>query len=292
MRTLTLIFTFLVCGIARGADLKNEYSIDFRKGNFDNTNLTTLSPGAFRLMLPRKEGLQMLLPSGRKLPTIAISPVFRIRGDFEITASFDFRRPRSPKEGYGCGPTLYLGTHDPMQTAALLGRLSRTENKQVYSTNVSATSVSATSASATSASDTSEGQRENQVSLFDASENRGRLRLVRVGTQLQFLVADNMDNLFRELRSAEFTDADIEMVRLSAQQSDAATPVDVVWSDLTIRAEELPDRPDTLKSGQRRHNATYTPAIEDKPFSLWWSVAAGLALVGLAYGIIRKRRGR
>src|SRR5690606_6164248 len=126
------------------------------------------------------------------------------------TASFDFRRPRNPKEGYGCGPTLYVATHDPAETAALLGRLSRTGSKQVYSTNISGTS---------------DGQRENQVSLFDASANRGRLRLVRVGTQLEFLVADNVNSTFRQLRLAEFTDADIEMVRLSAQQSDAATPV-------------------------------------------------------------------
>ncbi len=134
MRTFILIA--LMCGIARGAELPSEYRIDFRRGNFDNTNLTTLSPGAFRLMLPGKDGLQMLLPSGRKLPTIAVSPVFRIRGDFEITATFDFRRPRSPKEGYGCGPTLYLGTHDPAETSALLGRLSRTGNKQVGSSPV------------------------------------------------------------------------------------------------------------------------------------------------------------
>lgn len=275
MRTLILIF--LMCGIVRGAELSNEYQIDFRNGNFDNTNLISLSPGAFRLMLPRKEGLQMLLPAGKKLPTIAISPAFRVRGDFEITASFEFRSPRTPKEGYGCGPTLYLGTHDPAETAALLGRLSRTEKKQVYSTNVSRTS---------------DDKRENQVSLFDASAYRGRLRLVRTGKQLQFLVADSIDGPFRELRSAEFTDADIEMVRLSAQQSDAATPVDVVWSDLAIRAEELPDRPDALASGQRRHRATYTPAVEEKRLSLWWSVAAGLALVAVAYGIFRKRRGR
>ena len=150
-------------------------------------------------------------------------------------------------------------------------------DKQVYSTNVSGTS---------------EGQRENQVSLFDASVNRDRFRLVRVGTQLQFLVADNMDSSFRQLRLAEFTDADIDMVRLSAQQSDAATPVEVVWSDLVIRAEELPNRPDALASGQRRHSATYTAAVENKRLSLWWSVAAGLTLVCVVYGILRKRRGR
>ncbi len=272
MRTFILIV--LMCGIARGADLSSEYRIDFRNENFDNTNLTTLSPGAFRLMLPGKDGLRMLLPGGRKLPTIAISPVFRIRGDFEITARYDFRRPRSPKEGYGCGPTLYLGTHDPAETSALLGRLSRTENKQVYSTNISRTI---------------EGQREYQVQLFDTTINRGQMRLVRRGTELQFHVADNMDRSFRQLRSAEFTDADIEMVRLAAQQSDAATPVDVVWSELVIRAEELPNRPDHLASGQRRHRATYTPAVEPKRFSMWWTVLGGLGLVGLAVGVIRTR---
>lgn len=258
-------------------DLPDEYRCDFRDGAFDNDTLAPLSPGTSRLMHPGNTGLEMRLPAGRMLPAVCISPVFRVRGDFEITASFDIRNQRSPQEGYGCGPTIYLATHSQTEISAMLGRLSRPGKKQVYSTSISTTVDS---------------KRQQQVRLMDASGQRGKLRLVRVGAELRFQVADGDAGTFRQLRETEFTADDIQLVRFAAQQSDAATPVDVVWHDIVIRAEELLDRPETLAAGERRHRPTYAPASKPERLPLWWSLASGLALVLLVSAVVWYRRTR
>src|SRR3990167_5812699 len=126
----------------------------------------------------------------------------------------------------------------------MLGRLSRPGRKEVFSTNISSTV---------------DGSRQQQVGLFDTPTRRGKLRLVRVGADLQFLVAASEHGPFRPLREVAFTPDDIQLVRLAAQQSDAATPVDVVWHEVVIRADEWRDRPETLAAGERRHNPTYAP---------------------------------
>jgi hypothetical protein len=254
---------------------QEEYRCDFRGGMFDNASLAPLSPGTIRLMHPGSNGLEMRLPAGRMLPTVGISPVFRLRGDFEITASFEVRNQRSPREGYGCGPTIFVSTHSTAEASAMLGLLSRPGKKQVYSTNVSSTV---------------DAKRQHQVRLFDSDVRRGKLRLVRVEADLRFLVADGEDGPFRQLREAEFAPDDIQLVRLAAQQSDAATPVDVVWHEIVIRAEELLDRPETLAAGERRHNPTYAPAPKPERLSWWWSVASGLALIILASAVVWYRR--
>ena len=269
----SLLCLFLSANDARGQ--QDEYRCDFRGRNFDNASLAPLSPGTIRLMRPGSDGLEMRLPAGRMLPTVGISPVFRVRGDFEITASFEIRNQRSPQAGYGCGPTIYLATHSKSETSAMLGRLSRSDKKQVYSTNISSMV---------------DASRQHQVRLFDTDVRRGKLRLVRVGPDLRFLVADGKDGPFRQLREAEFTPDDIQLVRLAAQQSDAATPVDVVWHEVVIRADELLDRPETLTAGERRHNPTYAPAPKPERLSWWWSLASGLALILLVGTVVWYRR--
>lgn len=267
----------LLLSASHASELQDEYRCDFRRQNFDNASLAPLSPGTIRLMRPGSDGLEMSLPAGRMLPTVGISPVVRVRGDFEITASFEIRNQRSPQAGYGCGPTMYITTHSKAETSAMLGRLSRPGRKEVFSTNISSTV---------------DGSRQQQVGLFDTPTRRGKLRLVRVGADLQFLVADSEHGPFRQLREAEFTQDDIELVRLAAQQSDAATPVDVVWHEVVIRAEVLLDRPETLAAGERRHNPTYAPAPKPERLSWWWSIASGLALIVLASAVVWYRRTR
>lgn len=255
--------------------LAEEYYCDFRGRTFDNHSLAPLSPGTSRMMNLGSSGLEMKLPAGKMLPSVGISPVFRVRGDFEITASFEVRNQRSPQEGYGCGPTIYLTTHSIAETSAMLGRLSRPGKKQVYSTNISTTV---------------DAKRQHQVRLVDAFGQRGKLRLARAGAELSFLVADGKAGAFRELRKVEFTTADIQLVRFAAQQSDAFTPVDIVWHDITIRAEELRDRPETLAKKERRHSPTYAPAPKPERLPLWWSLASGFAIILLVSVVFWYRR--
>lgn len=283
--TITMVIAFSgvtffvpLLAVSESADYQEVYKCEFRGRNFDNNVLAPLSPGTTRLMRPRDSGLAMKLPSGRRLPSVSISPAFEVKGDFEITVSFELPKPVFPESGYGCGPTVYIATRSADERSAMIGRLLRTGNKDVFSTNVASTV---------------ETKREQKVRLFPAAQKSGRLRLVREGTMLRFLAADGENDSFLQLRESEFNGDNISLVRVGAQQSDAATPVEVIWHELTIRAEQLPGRPETLAEGAKRFNTAYRPAPRPERWSLWWSFAAGVACIILVVSIVwYKKRNR
>lgn len=252
-----------------------DYQCIFRGQNFDNQVLAPLNPGTVKLMRPHNDGLVMHVPAGEMLPAVGIRPAFSVQGDFEITASFTLSRPEFPEGGYGAGATLYLATHSDQSAAVTIGRLLRADKKHVYSTNV-ATTV--------------EEKRQQQVKLFPAEKQSGKLQLIRTGSTLKFLVAEGSGGSLQEVRESEFVTDDIMLVRLGVQQSDAATPVEVIWHEIHIRAEELPGRPDKSNPEAKRYNATYVAAPEPERLSWWWSVGAGSALVVLLTTIVWYRR--
>ncbi len=271
-RAATLIGILLVISHGASADV---YQCIFRGQNFDNDVLAPLNAGTVKLMRPQRDGLVMNVPAGEKLPAVGVRPAFSVKGDFEITASFTLPKPRFPKGGYGAGATLYLATHSDTSASASIGRLLRTDKKNVYSTNIASTV---------------DEERQQQVKLFPAEERSGKLQLIRTGTTLKFLVADGTDGEFQEVRESEFVSDDVKLVRLGVQQSDAETPVEVVWHEINIRADELPGRPDESNLEEKRYNPTYVPAPEPERLSLWWSVAAGMALIALLATVVWYRR--
>lgn len=256
-------------------DAANEYRCDFRNSHFDNNVLMPVSAGTVKLIRPDKNGLVMSAPAGRMLPFVGISPRTVLKGDFVITASYTLPRVRYPADGYGAGPTLYIATHSEESTAANIGRLLRTNNASVYSTNVASTIA---------------GDRQQKVRLFPTESLSGKLRLVRMGDKLKFLVASENQTTFQELREEEFTTADIMMVRLGIQQSDAATPVEAIWHDLRIQADKLVGGADDVEQMVKRHVPSYNKAPEPERISLWWSAGAGLILIGLLTVVYRYRR--
>jgi hypothetical protein len=57
---------------------------------------------------------------------------------------------------------------------------------------------------------------------------------------LFYLVADGDSNSFRELYRTIFGTQDLEFVRLAATPGGSRNAVEVVWKDLTIKAQALP----------------------------------------------------
>ncbi|MFI4851381.1 MAG: DUF1583 domain-containing protein [Gimesia chilikensis] len=252
-----------------------EAYFSFRGEEFDNKLLVPLGRGTVRLFQPRPEGLLFRLPAGHKLPALGISPRFQIEGDFEITAAYEVPVWKDPKAGYGMGPSLYLKLNDETGSAVALGRLLRPGKKHVFSTMLSGTV---------------DEKRNYHVKLYDTSVNSGKLKLVRTGGLLKFLVTEDSPNEFRELRQVELGTADVELLRLGAQQSDPETPVQVLWKDLSIKATGFPNHPDSLAKGKQLHVPSYHPAPQPESFSLYWSLAAGIGLVVVIGGVIWVRK--
>ena len=83
--------------------------------------------------------------------------------------------------------------------------------------------------------------REQQKGIdVRAAEPRGRLKLVRTGSQLQSLVSDGQSP-YHLIKVEEIGTSDVEMVRFFAYSGWAPVAVDVRFTDLVISADELPD---------------------------------------------------
>lgn len=266
----------LIPGLLRAEQERRELKFVFLGEQFDNEQLVPLGRGLIRLIEPRRDGLLFNLPARHQLTAVGISPRFQISGDFEITASYAVPAWKNPKSGYGMGPSMYLRMHDEKESAAMIGRLLRPENKHVFSTSLSTTV---------------EGKRKYDVKLVDAKQNSGKLKLIRTGSQLKFLVSDGPGDEFRELREVELGTADVDLLRLGAQQSDVDTPVQVLWKDLSITADAFPNHPDSLAVGERQHVPVYQAAPQPHSYSLVWSLVSGIALLCIltAIYLIRKR---
>jgi hypothetical protein len=252
-----------------------EASFSFLGEQFDNDLLVPLGRGTVRLLHPRSDGLLFQLPTGHKLPALGVSPRFQIHGDFEITATYEVPRWKDPKAGYGLGPSLYLKLNDENESAVSLGRLLRPKQKHVFSSMLSTTV---------------DEKRNYDVKLYETQVNTGKLKLVRKGTLLTFLVTEGTPDEFRELREVELGTGDVELLRLGAQQSDPETPVQVLWKDLTIKADGFHHHPDSLSRGKQLHVPSYHSAPQPESYSLYWSLAAGVGLILVLGGVVWGRK--
>ena len=84
---------------------------------------------------------------------------------------------------------------------------------------------------------------------------------------MHFLVAEGDSQDFREINQQELGTEDLEMGRVSAVTGNSPSAVDVLWKNLTIRAEGLPGLPGG------------SPDV--KPFS-WWIPVLGTLVLAIA----------
>jgi len=269
---ILLLCTMLssISPLAAEADSRELY-FSFLGEQFDNELLVPLGRGTVRLLQPRPDGLLFNLPTGYDLKAVGISPRFQVHGDFEITASYEVPVWRDPETGYGMGPSLYLKMNDKKESAIMLGRLLRPQQKHVFSATLSATVDS---------------KRNYDVKLYDAKTDSGKLKLTREGSLLKFFVSDGEGVPFRELREVELGTADVDLVRLGVQQSDIKTPVQILWREFTLKAESFPNHPDSQAKGVQYHVPSYHPALQPEPISLYWSLLAGSVLLILLVTVV------
>jgi hypothetical protein len=208
-----------------GPRLARVYHQDFRSAPLDERAFRAFGRGddASR-MRPEPAGLHLAVPAGRR-EDVGLATRFGVRGDFEITAAFEVLPNAPPSEGYGTGPELLIKPHGGWETFASMARLRRgdgTIDSLVHGWRV--------------------GGESRMAGRWPAAvAPSGRFRLAREGETLRYLVADGPSGDFRELFRARFGAQDIEQVRFKATAGGGLGPVEVIWSDLTIRAEALPE---------------------------------------------------
>lgn len=235
-----------------------KYETTFDGSQFDNKFLVPTSQGSASQIRPEKDGVHLFSAPPKLANNLGFSPRFKLRGDFEITASFTVLKAPQPTDGFGAGAVIQLTTNSPGPTSVVFGRLCRKDGGQVIST-YAATGVGA--------------ERKPVTRLFPDQGSSYRFRIVRAGDKLTFLTAEPKSDKFRKLFSTDLDTADVNLLRLGMQQSHADASVEVAWHDLQIQADELVGMPDALAAGEKQHRPQLQYRPPEAPFPWGWASA-------------------
>ena len=171
------------------------------------------------------DGLRITLPAGAgKKGAVGIAGRFPLRGDFEVTATYELID--GPEPARLASMILYADFTEPANLASIQ-RARRAGEGNIYALHGLISRL---------------GRTDRWERTFPTEGRTGKLRILRRGSQLCFLVADGPSDEFRLLHRATCNTSDVRTVRavVDVQTASAPYPVDVRWLDLTIRAEELP----------------------------------------------------
>jgi len=236
----------------------SKYETSFDGSAFDNKNLVPTSPGNSSLIRPDKDGVHLFSAPPKLVNNLGFGPRFKLRGDFEITATFTVLKAPQPTEGFGTGAVIQLTTNSPGPASVVFGRLCRKDGGQVIS-----------AFAATGAGE----ERKPVTRLFPNTGNSYRFRINRTGDKLTFFSAEPKSDKFRNLFSTPFDTAEVNLLRLGMQQSNADSAVEVTWHDLQIQADELVGMPDTLAVGEKQHRPQLQYRPPESPFPWAWAGA-------------------
>lgn len=212
----------------------NLFRQDFRGRKVDEQFWKYTPADAAAMMHEEPEGLRISVPPAKTNVAVGIVPKFPVKGDCEITMSYELLPGKNPSKGRGVGVSLYVKT-ELTSDAISLSHFRRGES-MFYKFTRTVTNA--------------EGKRDSAGDAAGAVATSGRLRLMRQGQTIRCLVAAKEADEFLELGSFEVRNEDLSYVRLAAENASTDVPVEVRIRDFEIRmvgkVQELP-----RKSGTR-----------------------------------------
>ncbi len=224
---------------------------DFRGGRPLPPSFTLQGPDADKAIKREEEGLRITLPATRRsIAPVAVATTSPVAGDFEITGTYELLSADRPPGGNGVGVALNIATdYQDMMKFAKVGRILRAQEGDVYK-----------------AESWIKGQPDSGQQRFTPTTARaGKLRFVREGSTLRFLVADGPEHEFREINRREFTTEDLKVCRFVANNNGSPAGLDARLIDLRIRSD---------------HQAPYKPL--DREAQGWF---AGHLVVALGFSL-------
>jgi serine/threonine protein kinase len=229
---------------------------DFRAADFDPAILQPFGPGVER----DDKGLRITLAAGADGPPNAgINTAFPVRGDFEITATYEVVSAGRPSTGYGVGVGLYAPIDPDNQDAASLSRRLSPDGTARFVSNRMTPGDG--------------GQVKHRVKTIPTTSPVGKLRLERVGPVLRYLVADGADAPFVLLDEVDFGAADLRFVRVEGSSGASQAGLDARVLNFSVRAGELP-------------GLSGAAAPEKSGRQGWFAAAAVLGLVVTLLGFL------
>jgi serine/threonine protein kinase len=227
-----LTWPFLVAASVASASepgpLANTFRADFTKEAFDVRDIALTGGHAEELVHAEPLGLRIKMPPGMGKPEgVGIKPRFKIRGDFDLSATFEILQADKPTEGYGVGAQMSLETESPTKEAATA--------EWTYTPGKDGTRFISTRIVGQA-----DGNRQYRVQSLAANRRAGTLRLVRTGPTLRASYRDEGDSTERSLPAVELGTEDVAWLKVVANTGISDHPVDIRLKTLTLSADELP----------------------------------------------------
>jgi hypothetical protein len=215
----------LIAAVASIA-LAAQFEFQFQQDVAQQPALRLYGPNVRQVAKTDSQGLRLNLPAGRSdRGAVGVESRFQIRGDFEITLGYELLSVPEPAPADGAGVSLWLKFDTPTPNRASLTRLKKGENDVFGASRITVGP---------------KGHDLYQTKNIPAKSTQGKLRLVRTGPTLHFLVTDGTRE-FREFHSTEVGTEDVTSLRALCQTAGKPAAADVRLIDWTIRAEELPN---------------------------------------------------
>jgi len=169
------------------------------------------------------DGPRLTIPPGADA-YCGVKAKFDVQGDFEITAAYTIESLPEPEVDSHTGLKLSIRDVDG-QEIVTLGHWVLPGGVQVFKAGKSVMQES--------------GKYAHDVRMTVTATTSGKLRLVRTGSMLEYLVAEGPGDEFVEIRTLEFSPANLSSIDLAAQTGGSLQGIDVVFTGLDIQAETL-----------------------------------------------------
>jgi hypothetical protein len=205
-------------------------------------------------------GLRIALPANvTSQPRIGVMSGFGVRGDCEITTSFELLRQEHPKKGWGGGASLFVGIDNTSYEKILLACMDR-PGGQCYKCQKMFWKA---------------GKEQYTTRIVSSTARSGKLRLVRQGAIFTFLVAERDNDTFRELHRYETGKEDLTFIQAGAENISSDTPVEIRLGELEIKTAN-PIEQAWLEPKATESMAVEPPRPKDRP---WLKVTTLCCLV-------------
>jgi serine/threonine protein kinase len=214
---------------------------DFRTRVDDLPGMTLFGPDAELYVRTEDQGLRITLPADRPdCNNVGVELVSRIHGDFDINLGYELLAIGAPIPNPGAGVQMRLlfDPSSPMETVTRIRSPYPPQRAPRYGRVGHDGDIFAAFRLITMANGNEDGF--SRGVRVRAEGSKGRLRLTRTGTRLDYLVADEGDP-YQLLRSEEVGTADAETLRLFGFSGWGPVAVDLRLTDLVIDAGSLPD---------------------------------------------------
>jgi hypothetical protein len=240
---------------------------DFRAGIHNFPALTMDGPGVETQAKTDAQGLRVSIPAGQadnRPIRVLFTP--RIGGDFDIAVSYELLAVGKPTPRYGAGVAVRLYLDSPARPSALLTRYRKPQGEKFV-------------AHKTIVGPDGKDQyvKNNEIT---ATSSVGKLRLVRNGPTVQYLVADDGQPFEKMLEVALGTE-DVTDVQFNCSTTHNPIELDLRFNDLVIEAERFPDglpSADPVSSSREPDGESRSPGA--------WTAASLTLLMLLTFGAV------